>query len=115
MLIRGVKMMDRNAIQIFRNYTVLIAVALGGLLAMPAGSTVAAQEDVFGYYEVVGASSLNIRERPYLSSRVLTVANEGEFLIKWKRFCSLRPWCPVQKGDVRGWAGKKYLAKVEGE
>ena len=45
--------------------------------------------------------------------QVLTVAEEGEVLVKWKRFCSLRPWCPVQKGDVQGWAGKDYLYELD--
>ncbi len=82
-------------------------------LAWNARTTSAIAQEGYGYYEVVGASSLNIRERPYMSSEVLTVAEEGEVLVKWKRFCSLRPWCPVQKGDVQGWAGKDYLYELD--
>lgn len=80
-------------------------------------SPVQAQDDdaAYAYYEVTGVSALNIRERPYMNSEVLAVAEEGEVLIKWKRFCSLRPWCPVQKGDVQGWAGKAYLTETEPE
>lgn len=72
-------------------------------------------DDGYGYYEVVGTSSLNIRERPYTTSRVLAVAQKGEILVKWKRYCSLRPWCPVQLDDVQGWAGKAYLREADPE
>ncbi|MGF1620313.1 MAG: SH3 domain-containing protein [Rhodomicrobiaceae bacterium] len=72
-----------------------------------------AQDRVYGYYEVVGAENLNIRRNPYLTSEVVTVAPRGATLIKWRRFCSLRPWCPVQYGEERGWAGKAFLAEVE--
>ena len=82
-------------------------------LAANARTTSVIAQEGYGYYEVVGASSLNIRARPYMSSQVLTVAEEGEVLVKWKRFCSLRPWCPVQKGDVQGWAGKDYLYELD--
>ena len=72
-----------------------------------------AQERVYGYYEVVGAESLNIRRRPYMTSEVVTVAPRGATLVKWKRFCSLRPWCPVQYGEERGWAGKAFLTEID--
>jgi len=86
---------------------------IGALLTLAAAVTPAqAQSKVYGYYEVVGADALNIRRRPYQNSEVLTVARRGETLVKWRFFCSLRPWCPVQLGDVKGWAGKKYLAEV---
>jgi hypothetical protein len=72
-----------------------------------------AQERVYGYDEVVGAESLNIRLNPYLTSEVVTVAPRGATLIKWRRFCSVRPWCPVQYGEERGWAGKAFLVEVD--
>lgn len=75
----------------------------------------AQEDDGYGYYEIVGTSSLNIRERPYTTSRVLAVAQKGDIVVKWKRYCSLRPWCPVQVGDVQGWAGKAYLREVDPE
>jgi hypothetical protein len=91
--------------------------ALAFFTVLAGNGRVMAQEDDdgYGYYEVTGVGALNIRERPYLTSPVLAVADEGEILVKWKRFCSLRPWCPVQKGDVQGWAGKAYLTEVEPE
>lgn len=91
----------------------LIALLTAIILALYVPANAQEYDEGFGYYEVSGASALNIRERPYLNSPVLAVAEEGEILVKWKRYCSLRPWCPVQKGDVRGWAGKEYLEDAE--
>ncbi len=91
----------------------VIFAALGLLACVGAPGTASAQDDGYGYYEVVGAAALNIRERPYESSRVLTVAERGEILVKWRRYCSLRPWCPVEKDGVRGWAGRAYLRETD--
>jgi len=82
-------------------------------LSLPYTGSAHAQDEGYGYYEVADAASLNIRARPYMSSEVLTVVQRGDILIKWKPFCSLRPWCPVQIDDIRGWAGKDYLLEVE--
>lgn len=90
--------------------------ALFLLLAGTAPATIATaqeEEDAFGYFEVVGVSALNIRERPYTNSPVLGIAEEGEVLVKWRRYCSLRPWCPVRMGGIEGWAGKAYLREIE--
>lgn len=88
-------------------------VAVFALMTISASPLNAQEDEIYGYYEVIGAGALNIRERPYTSSPVLAVAERGEVLAKWRRYCSLRPWCPVQKGDVQGWAGKDYLEEVE--
>ncbi|HKJ62963.1 MAG TPA: hypothetical protein VKA94_13395 [Hyphomicrobiales bacterium] len=90
----------------------LLALLTAIILALYVPANAQEADDGYGYYEVTGVGALNIRERPYMTSRVLAVAEEGEVLIKWKRFCSLRPWCPVQKGDVQGWAGKAYLREA---
>ena len=43
---------------------------------------------------------------------IVGYAQRGQRLVKRKRFCSVRPWCPVRSGGVSGWSGKRYLAKV---
>lgn len=91
----------------------LLALLTAVVLALYVPANAQEEDGGYGYYEVTGAAALNIRERPYMTSPVLAVAEEGEILIKWKRFCSLRPWCPVQKGDIKGWAGKAYLAEAD--
>lgn len=63
-----------------------------------------------GCYRVVGVDLLNIRARPFSTSAVIGTAARGEFLIKWRGWCTLRGyWCPVQKGGLRGHADKTYL------
>ena len=91
----------------------ILALLTAIILALYIPANAQEEYDGYGYYEVTGADALNIRERPFLTSRVIAVAEEGEILVKWKRFCSLRPWCPVQLGDVQGWAGKAYLAEAD--
>lgn len=67
---------------------------------------------VYGCFRV-SATEVNIRERAYSSSAVIGSASRGDLLLKWKRFCAWRGfWCPVQKGDIQGWADKGYLEKV---
>jgi hypothetical protein len=91
----------------------LLALLTAIILALYVPAKAQEDDDGYGYYEVIGAGALNIRERPYLNSPVVAVAEKGEILVKWKRYCSLRPWCPVQKGDVQGWAGKAYLTEAD--
>ena len=68
----------------------------------------------YGCFQVVGASTLNIRQRAYSKSPVVAVARRDQILGKWRRFCAIRGfWCPVETGDgVRGWADKRFLSKL---
>lgn len=91
----------------------ILALLTAIILALYIPANAQEEDDGYGYYEVTGVGALNIRERPFLTSRVLAIAEEGEMLVKWRRFCSFRPWCPVQKGDIRGWAGKAYLTEAD--
>lgn len=77
-------------------------------------SEAVAADKVYGCYLVIDAHSINIRKRAWSKSAVLTTANRGQVLKKWKRFCSLRGyWCPVQKGSIKGHASKAHLLKVD--
>ena len=67
----------------------------------------------YGCYRVVGADAVNIRARPFSSSDVVGVAERGEILVKWRRWCTLRGfWCPVQRGDLKGHSDKRYLEPI---
>lgn len=66
----------------------------------------------YGCFKVVGASSIAIRKSPWTWAPIVGYAKRGQKLVKRKRFCSVRPWCPVRSGDITGWSGKRYLAKV---
>jgi hypothetical protein len=91
----------------------LLSAALGFGAVMAVSSPASAADKVYGCYKVIGASSINIRARPFSSSNVIGVARRGQILLKWKRWCTLRGfWCPVQKGSIAGHADKRYLMKV---
>lgn len=94
--------------------TLALLAALGaGALSASTGPAAAADK-VYGCFKVIGVSSINIRARPYSNSDVIGIANRGDILIKWKRWCALRGfWCPVQKGKIAGHADKRYLMKID--
>lgn len=94
--------------------TTLLTAALGLAAVLPSTSPATAADKVYGCYKVIGVSSLNIRARPYSDSDSIGIANRGDILLKWKRWCTLRGfWCPVQKGNIAGHADKRYLMKVD--
>lgn len=94
----------------FLSRSFMFALLLAGLAMTPSS---AKADDSYGCYEVVGASSINIRERAWSKSEVLTTAKRGMILNKWKRYCALRGfWCPVQLGNIKGHASKDFLEKV---
>lgn len=90
-----------------------VAIALGCMFPLNADAQTASSTR-FGCYRVVGADALNIRARPFSSSDVIGVAERGEILVKWRRWCSLRGfWCPVQQGDLKGHSDKRYLEPID--
>ncbi len=96
----------------------LCIVALGGTMLCGAQfalstSPVEAAPKVYGCYRVINASSIAIRKSPWLWAPIIGYASKGTKLVKRRRFCSVRPWCPVRKGGVNGWSGKRYLKKVK--
>lgn len=85
------------------------ALAFGGFITIGADAE-AATESRYGCYRVVGADALNIRARPFGSADAVGVAERGEILVKWRRWCTLRGfWCPVQQGDLKGHSDKRFL------
>lgn len=91
---------------------VLSALAFGFLVS-PGAIAETTTRPKYGCYVVVGADALNIRARPFSSSEIIGVAERGEILVKWRRWCTLRGfWCPVQQGDIKGHSDKRFLEPV---
>jgi len=88
------------------------AFVIGALSLIDGSREAQAAATSYGCFKVVGASSIAIRKSPWTWAPVVGYASRGQKLVKRKRFCSVRPWCPVRSGAVRGWSGKRYLAKV---
>lgn len=89
------------------------AIAFGCLTPAGTDAQTTAPPPKYGCYRVVGAEALNIRARPFSSSDVVGVAERGEILVKWRRWCTLRGfWCPVQQGDLKGHSDKRHLEPV---
>lgn len=65
-----------------------------------------------GCYRVT-TSAINIRAKPFASADIISRARNGDIVLKWKRFCTLRGyWCPVEKDGIRGHADKAHLQPV---
>lgn len=60
----------------------ILALLTAIILALYIPANAQEEDDGYGYYEVTGVGALNIRERPFLTSRVLAIAEEGEMLVK---------------------------------
>lgn len=89
------------------------ALVLGCLAPAGVNAQTTTTPPKYGCYKVIGADALNIRARPFSSSDAVGIAERGEVLVKWRRWCTLRGfWCPVQQGDVRGHSDKRYLEPV---
>ena len=110
------KPQDTN-LQRGRRKASLLAVAMfvGTIAAMTLGQTTSAGavESRFGCYQVT-TSALNVRERAWSRSDVVTTVSRGAIVAKRRRFCALRGfWCPVRTADgVSGWAAKRHLKRV---
>lgn len=87
-----------------------ILAALGLVLCTGfAGETRAA---TYGCFKVT-TGSLNIRDRPYSSAKVIGVASKGDILEKRKLLCTPRGfWCAIRKGALEGYADKNFMQKV---
>ena len=63
----------------------------------------------YGCFKVT-APELNIRAKPLSTAAVIGAARQGDFLVKRKRWCTLRGyWCAVSKGTLDGYADKNYM------
>ena len=61
----------------------------------------------------VTAKALNIRKRPRSKSKIIGTAYRGDILVKRKIICTPRGfWCAIWKGDLAGYADKKYMRKA---
>lgn len=82
-----------------------IAVLVGSTVADAATTT----RPPYGCFKVT-ADALNIRARPYSTSKIVGHAGKGDILIKRKRYCTWRGfWCAVQRGTVEGYADKSLM------
>lgn len=97
----------------------IMAILVFGLFLFSQGSTswemnsASAKEKSYGCFKIANASSVRIRKRPYLWSKTLDYAQQGQKVVKNRRFCSIRrTWCRIRKGKVSGWVGKKFLVKT---
>ncbi len=91
---------------------VVIIASAGLLISANAGLADSTSRPKYGCFKVT-ADSLNIRARPYASSKVIGAASKGDILIKRYRFCTPRGfWCAVTHGDLKGYADKKFMKKT---
>ncbi|MGI9387209.1 MAG: hypothetical protein ACR2OX_07235 [Methyloligellaceae bacterium] len=93
-------------------YLISFVIGIGLVLSITASAAQAAPRN-YGCYKVTAPKSINIRQRAFSKSPIVGVARRGQILTKWRFFCALRGfWCPVQKGQIRGYATKDYLKKI---
>jgi len=91
-------------------FVLMVSNTGGVLLSGPSAS----QAKTYGCYRIVDASSVRIRNKPYLWSRTIGYVQRGQIVRKNRKFCSIRgTWCRVQSKNISGWIGKKFLETTD--
>ncbi len=90
----------------------ILMIAVFAFSTLTAGAAMAGS--TYGCFKVT-ADHLNIRARPYSSSKVIGSASKDEILEKRKLSCTLRGyWCAIRNKDgLEGYSDVAYLDKID--
>ncbi|QJF51621.1 SH3 domain-containing protein [Roseobacter ponti] len=107
--------LTRNAAQRDEQADFTLSVHVGGAIHMPTDSDFA-DSDAGGpdYWQVTGASTLNVRRGPSTSAAVIARAHRGQVLRNLGcQTTANNRWCHVQSQNnlINGWAAGRYLTE----